>query len=287
MNNLKPTLTIDAEKELGRKIQIGLTAETKETRNNEEKATRELLIEEGNKARELLVCDNLYYVECVARKYSGRGVEYDDLFQAGALGLTTAANKYNPDYENRFGTYALPWIKSEVIQCIANNRCIRLPKDVNKQVKQYKAVKDELDTELGRQATIEEIADGMDTTVEEVYYILDFTNSVTSLNDSVGDDLTLEDLVSDDSLDASTKLLNRSMREVLMRAVNEVLDEDELVIVSAYLGLFGQDQLSFEKIGKRFKISGEGVRKRYNKAMDKIKNSSHGLELRAYIGLEL
>ena len=154
-----------------------------------------------NDARQELIEGNLRLVLSVIQRFSGRGESPDDLFQVGCIGLIKAISNFDPDKQVRFSTYGVPMIAGEVRRYLRDNSAIRVSRsirDVAYKVLQYKEA---VTTDLGREPTLEEIANALELSVEDVSQALDAVCAPVSLYDPVysdgGDPLTVMDQVCD------------------------------------------------------------------------------------------
>ena len=157
--------------------------------------------EGDEEARAQIVEENAGLVWCVVRRFSGRGIEMEDLFQIGNIGLLKAIDKFNLDYDVRFSTYAVPMIIGEIRRYLRDNNSIRVSRSIRDIA--YKAVytKENLRKKNDREPTIEEIAAEIDIPPEDVIYALDAIQSPVSLYEPVcsdgGDTLYIMDQISD------------------------------------------------------------------------------------------
>ncbi len=181
-------------------------------------------------ARERLVEANLRLVMSVARRFTGRGRELDDLFQAGCIGLMRAIERFDLEYDVAFSTYAVPLITGEIQRFLREDQPIKVSRSLRSMASQVTEARELLTQQLGRSPTPEEVAAHIGATREEVVAALDAVSPVTSLDEAFEDDegqgLSLKDRLHRDE-DAPGDVERIALRQVLER-LNE--DEREFVI---------------------------------------------------------
>ena len=221
-------LNENEEIELSKTIQLGKQAESKQKALENDPYLQEDLeklyydVESGIQARDALINSNLRLVIHIARKYQGIGLPLEELIQEGNLGLIHAAENYNYIKGSRFSTYATKCIKRAIINGLnERGRAIRLPGNAISSVRKVKVAEKELTNELGRTPTLDELAYALKISAEEVETILNYTQSVVSLDSNIGDDhTTLGDLVSDDDL---LNPLNYAIDERYKKDIDSIL----------------------------------------------------------------
>lgn len=137
---------------------------------------------EGDKAaRDKLVMDNVGLVWSIVRRFSGRGCEMDDLFQIGSIGLMKAIDKFNLDFEVRFSTYAVPMIAGEIKRFLRDDGMIKVSRSIKELGMRVKTEREALSGKLGREPTLEELANAVGTSREEVAASMEAAAEVESL----------------------------------------------------------------------------------------------------------
>ena len=168
--------------------------------SEEEIQTCQETVEIGFQARDILIESNLRLVVSIAKRYLGRGMQFQDLIQEGNMGLMKAVNKFDPQKGFKFSTYATWWIKQAITRSIADQaRTIRIPVHMVETINKLVRTQRKLTQELRREPTVEELAQELHMTPEKVQQIQKIAQEPVSLETPVGeeDDSTLGDFVHD------------------------------------------------------------------------------------------
>ena len=172
-------------------------------------------------AREEFIYGNLRLVLSVIQRFSSRGENVDDLFQVGCIGLIKALDNFDVSQNVRFSTYAVPMIIGEIRRYLRDNNAIRVSRSLRDIAYKALQTRDRLQTELGREATVKEIAEQMQLSEEDVTLALEAIQDPVSLCEPIGgegtDALTIGDQVRDESVSADEWLQNIAIREALDR----------------------------------------------------------------------
>jgi RNA polymerase sporulation-specific sigma factor len=165
------------------------------TSSNYKAQTQEEVIElikksqQGDKeAQEILVKSNIGLISTIVKKFLSRGYEYEDLFQIGSIGLIKAIKNFNPDFNVRFSTYAVPMIMGEIKRFLRDDGSIKVSRSLKETAKKVKYAKEKLAKENGREATIEEIAQELCITSEDVLLSLESLHQPEYLYDTIHQD---------------------------------------------------------------------------------------------------
>ena len=195
-------------------------------------------------AQDLIVKSNLGLVTMVVKKFLNRGYEYDDLFQIGCIGLIKAIKHFNPDFNVKFSTYAVPMIIGEVKRFLRDDGLIKVSRNMKETARKVKLAKERLAIELGREATIEEIAQELCITSEDVILCLDSLNTPEYLFDTIHQDdgspvLLIDKLSEDDEIegDALDKI---ALKEV----INRLEPRQRQIIMLRYFKDMTQNQVA-------------------------------------------
>ena len=191
---------------------------------------------EGDKAaRDTLVEENLGLVWSIVRRFTGRGVEAEDLFQIGSIGLLKAIDKFDPGYEVQFSTYAVPMITGEIKRFLRDDGMVKVSRPLKELSWKAYAVRERLERELGQEPSLSLIARELEVTMEELVMALDSGAEVESLQKTIyqgdGNDISLEDRLEERS-GAQEQLLDR----ILLEETLDKLEARERQII--YLGYF-------------------------------------------------
>lgn len=226
-------------------------------------------------ARNDLVTHNLRLVYSISRKYIGKGMEPQDLFQEGSLGLMKAAEKFDPDKGFKFSTYATYWIKQAISRALAEqNRVIRIPSHINDLASKIRQVSSELTQTLHRTPRVSEIAAAMELPVAKVKEIQDALKDTLSLDVSVGedDDATMGDLIADENFISPLENIIKEDRHHQIQKVLSTMSEKEAQIISMRFGLDDGQPKTLAEIGEHFGCSREWIRQQEEKAMRKLRS---------------
>ncbi len=267
-------------KEVGKKSMISASEEIELGRKIREGSAKEAEI-----AKSQLVQANLRLVVSIAKKYIGQGVQFLDLVQEGSLGLIRAAERYDYRKGFKFSTYATWWIRQTIIRCIANtSKTIRLPVHMSDKIRHFKKIKAELYLELGREATVEELGEKMELSVEKVLNIRKaMSKEPISLDLPIGEDLYLEDYVPDtEAVAPHNKAVESLLHENILDAMS-ILTVREKEILRERFGLNGGKGKTLEQLGQLFGFSKERIRQIEETAITKLRKSDKIKHLKDFI----
>mgnify|MGYP001232481264 CR=1 FL=1 len=262
--NRTPLLTREQERDLAKRIKGG-----------------------EKEALDQLVRANLRFVVSIAKQYANQGLSLEDLINEGNIGLIKAAHRFDEERGFKFISYAVWWIRQAMLQSLAeHSRIVRLP--LNRAGTLYRIGKAsrQLDQELGRAPSADEIAARLKISPEEVESTMVIANSHVSLDDpysSEKDDTALVDYLTDETQAAPDEdTYAAALSDDLERALGTLSDR-ERNILSMYFGLGGDEPMTLEDIGKKLKLTRERIRQIKEKAIQRLRHSTRAKFLQGYM----
>ena len=250
------------------------------------------LVKIGRDAREQLTVANLRLVVSVAKKYIGRGMSFLALVQEGNIGLMRAVEKFDYERGFKFSTYAHWWIRQAVTRAIADQaRTIRIPVHMIETINRLIRVSRQLLQELGREPTVEEIAEAMSrgqevvVTPEKVREIIKASLQAISLDAPIGEeeDSRLGDFIEDRGAVAPAEAASHQLLKEQMAAVLDSLTGRERRVLQLRFGLEDGRARTLEEIGKEFNVTRERIRQIEAKALRKLRHPSRSRKLKDYL----
>lgn len=285
-----PLLTAEEEVELAQRIERGRMAREELARGNVSNRRRlELrrLIEDGWAAREHLITANSRLVISVAKKYMGRGVPFLDLIQEGNIGLIRATKKFDYRRGHKFSTYATWWIRQAVTRAIADQgRTIRVPVHMGDQINKLLRVQHQLTQRLGREPSVEELADALDVPPKKVENMIQVARRPLSLETPTDDeeDSVLGDFIEDDEAPAPDDTATYNLLREHLEEVLNGLPPREVRILQLRYGLLDGQAYTLEEVGRKMGVTRERVRQIEAQALSRLRHPSIRRKLRDYLG---
>ena len=282
-------LTAEQEVDLAKRIEAGVFAahklESAKRLTPQRRIDLKMIVRDGNRARYHLLVANLRLVVSLAKRYTGRGMPLLDLIQEGNLGLIRAVEKFDYTKGFKFSTYATWWIRQAISRGMADQgRTIRLPVHLVEQVNKLSRLKRELHQQLGRDATMAELAAESGIPEEKIADLLDHARDPVSLDMPVGSDeeAPLGDFIEDsESTSAEAAVVAGFMHDDINKVLR-TLDEREQSVVRLRYGLDDGRPRTLDEIGRVFGISRERVRQIERDSMAKLRAGERSEALRAY-----
>jgi RNA polymerase primary sigma factor len=255
--------------------------------NREEEVNLAIRIRTGEaEALDKLVRSNLRFVVSVAKKYQNQGVSLSDLINEGNLGLIRAAHKFDETKGIKFISYAVWWIRQAILQALAEqSRIVRVPLNRAGTLHRIGKRSSALQQELGREPTVEEIAEGMDISEEEVAKTLSISQSHLSLDAPMtpGEDNKLLDYLPDTlNPTPDEETFGHALTESIEKVLGS-LKEREAKILRLYFGLEGKEPMTLEEIGSLLGITRERVRQIKEKALSRLRHISKARALESFL----
>jgi RNA polymerase primary sigma factor len=286
-----PLLTDVNEVELAKAYEAGQDAAaqlaTKKRLGPKKVAELQKIEQAGLAAKRRFIQSNLRLVVSIAKRYSAAGLPLLDLIQEGNLGLMRAVEKFDYRRGFKFSTYATWWIRQAITRAIADKaRTIRIPVHMVETLYRVRKVQSELIEQMGREATIDEIAVAAEMTPEKVREAFRVLPEPVSIHEPVGDeDAELGDFIQDDDAEGPFEAAALALRQEDLWSMLGTLSDREKKVLALRFGLVTGEPRTLEEVGREFMLTRERIRQIEAKALSKLRHPSSPGKLRDMVTL--
>ncbi|WP_458042968.1 RNA polymerase sigma factor [Microbacterium sp. HM-570] len=287
-----PLLNAAEEVELAMRIEAGLFAEEKLSALSDTEKRSQLgrdltwVAKDGQRAKSHLLGANLRLVVSLAKRYTGRGMQFLDLIQEGNLGLIRAVEKFDYTKGFKFSTYATWWIRQAITRAMADQaRTIRIPVHMLEVINKLARVQRQMLQDLGREPTPEELSRELDMTPEKVIEVQKYGREPISLHTPLGEDGDSEfgDLIEDTEAVVPADAVGFTMLQRQLESLLDSLSEREAGVIRMRFGLGDGMPKTLDQIGDTFGVTRERIRQIESKTMAKLRHPSRSQSLRDYL----
>ncbi len=260
-----PMINADREVELAKKIRMG-----------------------DADALEEMTRANLRFVVSVAKQYQNQGLSLADLINEGNIGLIKAAQRFDESRGFKFISYAVWWIRQSILQALVENaRLVRLPLNKIGSYSKINKMMMKFEQRYEREPSKDELAELLNVTDKDIDEMMKGMSKTISMDAPVGEgeDATMIDFFAGEDLKGSAEdvLMSESLKKDISGLL-QTMNQRDAAIVSCFFGINGEEALNLDEIGSRFSLTRERVRQIKEKAIRRLRKTSHTKTLRGYLG---